>query len=222
MKALITILVIGILSFGYIYLNSNQNQTTNQTPEIPQISGEDIAQDFSGTYVFNADQSEVKWTGSKKIVLNYVDNGTINLLNGFVDFSNGEIIGGEIIFDMNSISTNSTGSGSGNERLTEHLKSADFFEVETFPQARYLVTGAERNNQDYILKGELTLKDQTNPIEIPVRVTTESGNVTIAGLAEIDRTVWNVRFGSDKFFDNLGDNVISDIFTLEFKIVATP
>ena len=50
----------------------------------------------------------------------------------------------------------------------------------------------------------------------------ESGNAMIAGIADVNRATWNVRFGSESFFDNLGDNVINDIFTLEFEVVARP
>lgn len=220
MKALITILIIGLLAVGYIYFNSSQKKSSMATPEAPQITGDDVAEDFSGRYVFDPSASEVKWTGGKKIVINYFDNGTINLKSGFINFDAGQITEGEILFDMNSINTTSTGRGSDEDRLTGHLKSEDFFEVETYPEAKFVVNTSERNNQDYILRGELTLKGETHPLDIPIKAVMESGNIVLAGVTEVDRTTWNVRFGSDKFFDNLGDNVINDMFTLEFKIVG--
>jgi polyisoprenoid-binding protein YceI len=57
---------------------------------------------------------------------------------------------------------------------------------------------------------------------IPVQVGMENGNLIIAGTATINRSTWNVKYGSEIFFKDLGDKVINDNFNLEFKIVAKP
>jgi polyisoprenoid-binding protein YceI len=222
MKAFITIVILGILVLGFIFLKSSNERKVNTSSDIPNIQGEELGENFNGRFVYDTGSSNAKWTGSKKVILSYFDNGEIDIKNGFIDFSSGEIVGGEVVFDMNSIRAIKTGRGDGESMLTNHLKSADFFEAETYPEAKYVVTSATRNGENYLLKGDLTLKGETHPLEVPIKVVLDSGNILIAGIAEVNRATWNVRFGSESFFDNLGDNVINDMFTLEFTVVAKP
>jgi polyisoprenoid-binding protein YceI len=223
MKALLPILILGIVILGVVYFSKNKSTNTeNTTNSIPELAGEKPAKDLTGTFAFEKETALVKWTGSKKIIVDYFDTGTINIKSGLVNMENGEVKSGEIIFDMTSIAAVTTGGGSGQDGLTKHLKSADFFEVETYPEAKYVVTSSEKTKDGVVLKGDLTLKGQTNPLDVLANVKTENGNVLIAGIAEIDRSKWNVRFGSESFFDNLGDNVINDIFKLEFTLTARP
>ena len=136
----------------------------------------------------------------------------------------GVLISGEIVFDMNSISTNSTGRGDDEENLSGlagHLKSADFFDAEKYPEAKFVVKEAVKNSEtSYTLKGDLTIKDKTNPMSIEASVTNENGMVAIKGTTNVDRSLFDVRYGSTKFFSDIGDNVIGDEFTLDFKVVT--
>ena len=72
-------------------------------------------------------------------------------------FEKGEVQGGEIVFDMNSIKATSTGKGDGQDGLTKHLKSEDFFEVETYPEAKYTVKSSRKPADGYKLAGDLSL-----------------------------------------------------------------
>lgn len=221
MKALLPILLLGIIVLGAVYFSKNK-QPSNMTASTPAIEGEEPSKDLSGTFVFSKEDANIKWTGSKKIIVDYFDTGKIDIKSGFINMDSGKISGGEIVFDMNSLTAMTTGKGDGQDGLTKHLKSADFFETETYPEAKYVVKSVEKSGDKYTLNGELTLKGQTNELSVKAEVKTDSGNVILGGVAEVDRSKWNVRFGSESFFDNLGDNVINDIFTLEFTLVARP
>lgn len=221
MKVLTPIIILILVALGIYFFNSKKSVNA-PSAVLPDISGEEISNDFEGNFIFDATQSSVKWTGSKKIIVDYFDSGNINIKSGNINFTDGSIFAGEIVFDMNSITTATTGKGDGQDNLTRHLKSADFFEVETYPEARYVVNSSTKNSNGYVLSGDLTLKGKTNPVSVNIKTATESGNVILVGIAEVNRAQFDVKFGSESFFDNLGDNVINDIFTLEFNIVARP
>lgn len=224
MKALLPILIIIIIIGGFFYFKSMEKTGTPTAVDIStvEIEGEEVSNDFEGRYVFDTEQSSAKWTGSKKIIKDYFDTGAISIKSGNVSFEGGSISQGEIVFNMTSITTTSTGKGDGEDNLTTHLKSDDFFGVETYPEATYEVTGSEKTTDGFMLSGNLTLKGKTAPLNIPVKTAMQNGNVVMAGIAEVNRAQFDVKFGSESFFDNLGDNVINDIFTLEFNIVARP
>lgn len=179
---------------------------------------------FNGTKELDSTKSEAKWTGSKTLIKDYYDTGTLNIKSGNAIFASGMLTGGEVVFDMESIATTSTGKGSDADttsKMAGHLKSADFFDAETFPEAKFVIkSAAKESGNTYLVTGDLTIKGKTNTESFPVEVVTADGIATITGTATIDRTVYDVKFGSSKFFQDLGDNVINDEFTLEFKAIT--
>ena len=112
-----------------------------------------------------------------------------------------------------------------NKKLVDHLKSDDFFSVEKFPQATFVSTGFERNENsnsgaDYIVTGDLTIKGITNPVSFPVNIEVGNGQLTATGTAVLDRTKWDVKYGSGSIFKGLGDKMIYDEFEITFNLVA--
>lgn len=226
MKTILPILLILLMIGGYFYFSKKSKDTSNTsspTASAPEIEGQEISKDFQGSFVFSAEESTAKWTGSKKIIKDYYDTGTIKIKSGLATFENGKVQSGEIVFDMTSISGETTSNTKAPvTKLTDHLKSEDFFNVEKYPTATYKVISSEKTNDGHTLMGELTLTGKTAPLNVDIVTATENGNAIIAGVANIDRSKWDIKYGSDSFFDDLGDNVINDMFTLEFKVVAKP
>ena len=224
MKQVFTfIILVAVVIAGFFLLRKpadapvSPNENTGDA-----MPGEETQIDTSlnGTKEFNANMSTASWTGSKTIIKDYYDQGTIAVKSGNAIFADGILTGGEVVFDMTTIAAVSTGKGDGMDRLSGHLKSDDFFAVETYPEAKFVITSAARESGNtYLVTGDLTVKGKTATATFPVDVITATGMTTIAGTATIDRTVYDVRFGSTKFFQDLGDNVINDEFTLEFKAV---
>ncbi len=231
MKGLSIFVLLALVVVGYfVFSKSNEKKETteeneSQMEETSDMSNDTaVSQDIDGVKDFNTEESMANWTGSKTLIKEYFDHGSIKIKSGNAVFAKGVLISGEIVFDMNSISTNSTGRGDDEENLSGlagHLKSADFFDAEKYPEAKFVVKEAVKNSEtSYTLKGDLTIKDKTNPMSIEASVTNENGMVAIKGTTNVDRSLFDVRYGSTKFFSDIGDNVIGDEFTLDFKVVT--
>ncbi len=176
---------------------------------------------LSGSAVFaqkaevNTQKSSIEWVGKK---VGSQHNGNILLKSGYLELKDAEIVGGDFIVDMTSI-TNTDLKEDSKQKLVGHLKSDDFFGVQTYPTAEFVVTKSSKftDGTDGIatLTGDLTIKGKTENISFEVE---RAGNEFTAKL-EIDRSKFDVRYGSDAFFDNLGDKAINNIFTLNIKLV---
>ena len=109
----------------------------------------------------------------------------------------------------------------GNAKLAGHLKSPDFFDVEAFPASAFEVTGFTSENGKMMLSGNLKMKDVENNISIPVMVSENNDTITITSESfSVDRSKWNIKYGSKSFFDDLGDKFINDDMELQIKITA--
>lgn len=221
----IFLILVVIIVIGFFVLRkpadapivTDTNGTGDEVPNAPN----NINEDFDGTKQIDANKSTATWTGSKKLIVDYYDYGTVDVKSGNAVFANGILTGGEVVFDMASINATSTGKNADEDKLTGHLKSDAFFDVAKYPEAKFVITSAAREGGNtYLLSGDLTIKGKTAPVSFPADVIVANGTASIAGTATIDRTIYDVRFGSDKFFQDLGDNVINDEFILEFKAVT--
>ncbi|QGY42256.1 YceI family protein [Maribellus comscasis] len=175
--------------------------------------------DGKAVYKVDPIKSKVIWTG-KKVTGEHT--GTVLVDNGEVHVSGESLELANIKMDMNSIACTDL-SGDMNQKLVGHLKSDDFFSVENHPQAVFEATGFKAGAADgeYIVTGKLTIKGITHELSFPATVEVNDGTVTANGTAEIDRTKYDVKYGSGKFFSGLGDKMIYDDFEIEFNLVAT-
>lgn len=166
-------------------------------------------------------KSEVVWTGRKAVVKSS-HTGTVKLKSGEVTLDKGQPVAGEFVIDMTTI-TNTDLQGSPKKAdLEGHLKNADFFDVNKFPTATMKMTSVKAltkpasGQPTHEVSGTLTIKGETHPITFPATISTQ-GNITMAKAdLKIDRTLWNVRYASDKFFKSLGDKVIAN--EIEFSV----
>ncbi|HBL74671.1 MAG: lipid-binding protein [Bacteroidetes bacterium GWF2_42_66] len=174
---------------------------------------------FAETYKVDKTKSTVKWLG-KKVTGQH--NGTISFSEGALQVANGKPSGGEFVIDMNSIVDEDLTDATWNQKLVGHLKSDDFFGVEKFPTAKLVLTNVTaKGGNKYLFKGDLTIKGITHPAEFEASFSMSGNSVSAEGTLVIDRSKYDVRYGSGKFFDNLGDKTIYDDFTLDFKVVAS-
>ena len=163
--------------------------------------------------------SKVYWTG-KKVVGEHT--GYVSIANGNVTVENNKVVGAELKMDLNTIVCTDLTDEEWNKKLVGHLKSEDFFSVEKFPNAQFEITSMKPGNskEEYDVKGNLTIKGITNEISFPAKVNFSNGEVSAMGTAKIDRTKWNIQYGSGKFFEGLGDKMIYDEFEIKFDISA--
>ncbi len=163
-------------------------------------------------------QSKIQWEGRK---LAGSHQGTLQLKSGDVKLDNGKLVGGEFLIDMTTLQDNDLTDKEYNDKLINHLKSDDFFSVDKNPNASFKITKVEAlDNGSFTLTGDLTIKKITHSISFPVQTSNVAGKFEAKGKVEVDRTKWDIKFRSNKFFADVGDKVISDMFGIEMDIVA--
>lgn len=178
-----------------------------------------VSENTAITYKANIDESLIEWKGFKPTGSH---TGTIAIKQGKINVNNNAIESGKFVIDMSSIAvTDIPEEEEGNAKLKGHLTSADFFDVETYPIASFEITGTETVDGKTMLSGNLTMKDKTNNISIPVSTEMKDGTMILTSETfTIDRSKWNVEYGSKSFFDNLGDKFINDDIELKVTLVA--
>lgn len=224
MKTLSILLVLIIIIGGIFWLGSRDNSPVpNEEGAMMEQTGE-ITGDRAA---INLEESRVTWTGRKILIPGYEDTGVMPIKEGALIVSEGNVVGGEFTFNVAEINAETDSNENATpDMLTRHLRSEDFFDVENYPEARFVATKIESRsdlvaeNATHLVTGNLTIKDVTAPVSFPALITVEDGKINIEALFDIDRTTWNVRYGSGSFFDNLGDNIIDDMVTLDVSIVA--
>ena len=153
----------------------------------------------------------IEWKGYK---IAYERSGTIELKSGELNFKDGILTGGNFVVDMTTIQVTSL-EGGKKANLERHLRSDDFFGVKQYPNATMVITAVEKNSDGYNVTGDFTIKGQTHPVIFPMSI---DGNMAIAKV-KIDRSKYNVRYGSDSFFDNLGNRAIYNEFDLNVELI---
>lgn len=163
------------------------------------------------------DKSSIAWTG-KKVTGQH--NGSVNIKDGNLVIEDGIITGGAFTIDMNSITVLDL-QDKGKANLEGHLKSDDFFGVEAYPVATLKIKDSKSKGKGaYDFTADLTIKGITNTITFPAQVTFSGSEVMANADIKVDRSLYNVRYGSGKFFENLGDKTIYDEFELKVKLVV--
>jgi polyisoprenoid-binding protein YceI len=166
------------------------------------------------TVSFDVEKSELKWTGKKVAGEHY---GKVKLKEGSIEVKNNEIGKGKFVIDMASITVDDIPAGETNGKLVGHLKSDDFFGVEKYSDAVLDIVGSKPfKNGKAVVSGRLTIKGKTHPVSFEA---TQNGK-NYTAVVSVDRTLYDIKYGSGKFFQGLGDNMIRDEFTLEVKLVA--
>jgi len=155
----------------------------------------------------NAESSKVNWKGYK---VTGSHQGTIAIKTGNLVFDNNKLVGGSFTINMSSIIVTDL-KGEYKGKLEGHLKSDDFFGVENFPTASLIFTKVKSTGKNsYEVTGDITIKGKTDSIIFDVSIYGNKANASL----KIDRTKFDVRYGSTSFFDNLKDKAIYDDFDL--------
>lgn len=163
--------------------------------------------------------SDVHWWGYKiaKSEASSHD-GTVNVKSGSLEVKNNKVVGGTFVLDMTTISsTDLTGDYKG--KLDGHLKNGDFFEVEKFPTATFVITSIQAKNDKVFnstVNGNLTVKGKTNAISFPARVVVGKDQTSIVSdKFTIDRQKFDVAYKSA-----MQDVLVKDDIDLKVKVTA--
>jgi len=153
-------------------------------------------------------------------------NGSVQFKEGSVLVDGNQITGGTFVVDMKSIKVEDLTDAGYNAKLVGHLNSDDFFSVDKNPTATFVITkvapikGAAADANNATITGNLTIKGITKPVTFPAKVGVKDGVAAASGTATIDRTQFDIRYGSKSFFESIGDKAIDNDFALSFNVIA--
>jgi polyisoprenoid-binding protein YceI len=191
MKKLFFLPVLAFVAFAFTTITNHSIDTTNST---------------------------VVWTASK---VTGTHTGTVKVKSGALKLDQGKLVGGDFTIDMTSIDCTDL-QGEWKDKLVGHLKSADFFGTDKYPTAKFVITRAIPldTKGNYKVIGNITIKATTKEIKFHAAVTEAAGKATATAKITLDRTDFDVRYGSGSFFDGLGDKTIYDEFDLQVTLAG--
>lgn len=225
MKNMRNFLVLGTLIFT---VACNQAPEANvQAEEAKEVDASMAAEATS--YAIMTDADEINWKGYKTVTGDS-HVGTLQITEGSFDVKDGAVVGGSFTIDMKSIVNSDVESDEYRAKLVGHLKSPDFFAVDSFPTATFVITevtpieAAPGSEATHDVTGNLTLRGITKSITISAKISVDENNVSFnAPEVIIDRSQWNVKFRSTSFaaFANIAkEEVISNNMELKINLQA--
>ena len=183
-------------------LNTSQSESSN----------DNSLQASDASYTINPDQSIIVWTGREVTTSKHF--GNIYFASGQFEVKSGLISSGEFVVDMTTID-NQDLPEERRPRLEAHLKSDDFFSVESHPTALLSILSSESMSEGkWLVSGELTIKTFTHPVEFEMLNSNDGWKANLV----FDRSKYEVKFRSGTFFENLGDKLIYDDIELAINL----
>jgi len=179
-----------------------------------------------GLYPVDVEKSTIHWAGRNLMSAHY---GTLRLRVGQVEVRQGRPARGAFTLDMDSIQNTDIQDPQLRQVLVQHLKSDDFFDVGRFPVAEFQLSQlrtlpeATAGSPNFEAVGSLTLKGVTRDIVFQtILAPTSDGRLAADAHLDIDRTQWNVLYGSGKFYQKLGKHLVNDDISLGLKLLTLP
>ena len=188
-------------------------KSDNSKPTLNQLTPE------AGTYSLLIDDSELSWIGTELSTKTHT--GTIDFTDGTIVVDSDNTISGNVKINMSTINVTDL-QGRSKEMLERHLRSSDFFEVESFSEAKFsfISKSFDKLTNQISFVGDLTIKDITNPISFNATLLETSPFLKAKAVLSFDRSKYNVRFRSGNFFENLGDKLILDDIDVNIRLVT--
>ena len=170
------------------------------------------------TFKVDTAASKATWEGSK---LGGKHDGELKIKGGELNVEKGALIGGTVEIDMTSLTDKDISDPGMNSKLVNHLKSDDFFAVDKHPTSSLKITKVEKKDGKTMVTGDLTIKGITKPVTFPAEVKVDKKGLKAKGEMTVDRTQYDIKFRSLKFFSDIGDKVIHDTFKVGFDLIAS-
>ena len=211
----------GLMAFIIIGCNKDlNNQQASTTEKAPALADLVTITATNDTLIIDIENSRIDWIGRKITGEHF---GTLNLSDGFVIWNGKSITGGKIIFDMTSIKNTDIESLEWKKKLEKHLMAEDFFFADSFPHAILEIKNHRQSiddqseNIDQII-ADLTIRGITHEISIPLQISRVNSIFNTEGNINVNRTLFNIKYKSGTFFEDLGDRMIHDDFTVQFSL----
>jgi polyisoprenoid-binding protein YceI len=213
-----------------LFVVSCKNTTTEATTQ-EELPIETVATQGAADQVFKVvpASSKVHWEGYKP-AMGVTHTGTVNVSEGTLNVKNGMLSGGSFVIDFTSL-VDTDLEGERKAKLENHLKGTvagkedDFFNINKYPTGMFEITkvsaiegDAEANTLIY---GNLTIKDITKNVGFKANVDVDNNNIkATTPLFKLDRTEWDIKVLSKKFFPNLTDEFVDDEFGIRIELRA--
>ena len=207
-----------IVSAALIALAScdNASKSSGEAGEAAAATG--------ATLMVDPAASSVTWEGAK--MTETIHTGGISVTEGSLSVKEGKIEAGSFTLDMNSITSTDLTDTAMAAKLIGHLKSADFFLTDSFPTAKFEITGvaAATSPDSAQISGNLTIKGVTNGISFPAKVAVSDSTVDASARITFNRNDWGITWGGSKtdksIMDMLKNNLIKDEISLNVNLKA--
>lgn len=176
-----------------------------------------VAEKVAAVNNVDTTSSVLNWKGTKPTGSH---NGIVSLKNGALVLEQGKLVGGEFIVDMSTIKVSDIpADNEANGKLVSHLINSDFFDIETYPTSKFIITSVAPKDNLLLVTGNLTIKDVTKSITIPATIATSDGVTTFSSeVFMVNRAEFNVTYASKSFFNNLKDKFIDDLMEMSFVV----
>jgi polyisoprenoid-binding protein YceI len=203
-------LILGMIAaVGILFASCSQN-----APKEAESASTEKTETVIDNIIVNAEQSRIIWSGEMLGV--YVHEGTLNFNQASISMNKGKMTGGSFIANLRSIvptdENYNAEKGNTQEKLVGHLSSADFFDVENFPTAKFEITSVAGNTA----KGMLTIRGISNEETVEnITITKEGENTRISGELVFDRKKYDVAWDSP-----MKDMVLSNDVKLKIELVG--
>lgn len=146
----------------------------------------------------------------------------ISVKTGVISVENGELKHADISVDMTSMTCTDDMDDEYKTKLIGHLHSPDFFNTAEHATSNFTMKSFEKGRDGmYTVTGTLTIKGIKQDISFPANIKVTDKEVTVDADVVFDRSKYDIRYGSDSFFDDLGDKVIYDDVEMKLHIVAS-
>lgn len=217
-KTMLTLALVSFIAFTSCK-KENTNETTTETMEVTEV-------ETNPNFTVDTGSSIINWTGAKPTGTH---TGTISLKEGSFEVTDGKVTGGEFTIDMTTINVTDLEGDKKND-LEMHLKGTGenaetvdhFFNVNAHPTSNFKIVTIDDVNGAYFIKGILTMKGISKPVDFPAEIMVTDNEVTLTSDPfKINRTTWGVNYGSKSVFDDLKDKFINDDIELVVKVKAT-
>lgn len=217
-KTMLTLALVSFIAFTSCK-KENTNETTTETMEVTEV-------ETNPNFTVDTGSSIINWTGAKPTGTH---TGTISLKEGSFEVTDGKVTGGEFTIDMSTINVTDLEGDKKND-LEMHLKGTGenaetvdhFFNVNAHPTSNFKIVTIDDVNGAYFIKGILTMKGISKPVDFPAEIMVTDNEVTLTSDPfKINRTTWGVNYGSKSVFDDLKDKFINDDIELVVKVKAT-
>jgi polyisoprenoid-binding protein YceI len=204
---------------------AKKNETSKKSEQTQSTTNDNKESTYptpSGTKLpINASASKLEWEAGK---VTGKHEGTVKIKNGDIYVESDKVTGGIFEIDFTSIEVLDLKDAESNAKLTNHLKSDDFFSASSHPVGKFTIASVEpysdAKGNNMKINGTLTIKGIAKPVSFPATIKIEKGKVSASADFTVDRTQWDIKFRSGKFYENLGDKLIYDDFRIKLNLFA--